>query len=82
MDDPFSALDRNTERQIFWELREKTREGIVLLISHRLYLFPQMDQIIWMENGRTITGTHEELLKRVPEYRRLFTEEGGADDEA
>ena len=81
LDDPFSALDRNTERQIFGELREKTREGIVLLISHRLYLFPQMDQIIWMENGRTITGTHEELLKHVPEYQRLFAEERGADDE-
>ena len=47
-------------------------ENIVLLISHRLYLFPQMDAVIWMEDGRTVTGTHEELLARVPEYRALF----------
>ena len=48
------------------------------LISHRLYLFPQMDQIIWMEDGKTMVGTHEELLVKVPEYKKLFTEEGGA----
>lgn len=49
LDDPFSALDKTTERQIFANLKELVRDNIVLLISHRLYLFPEMDQIIWME---------------------------------
>ncbi len=51
LDDPFSALDRRTEEQIFQNLQEMIREKglIVLLISHRLTLFPQMDQVIWME---------------------------------
>ena len=78
LDDPFSALDKSTERQIFANLKEQSRESIVLLISHRLYLFPQMDQIIWMEDGKTVVDTHEELLARVPEYQKLFTEEGGS----
>ena len=78
LDDPFSALDKSTERQIFANLKEQSRESIVLLISHRLYLFPQMDQIIWMEEGKTVVGTHEELLVKVPEYQKLFAEEGGA----
>ena len=78
LDDPFSALDKSTERQIFANLKEQSRESIVLLISHRLYLFPQMDQIIWMEDGKTVVGTHEELLVKVPEYQKLFAEEGGA----
>ena len=78
LDDPFSALDKSTERQIFANLKEQSRESIVLLISHRLYLFPQMDQIIWMEDGKTVVGTHEKLLARVPEYQKLFTEEGGS----
>lgn len=82
LDDPFSALDKCTERQIFARLKEQTTDGIVLLISHRLYLFPQFDQIIWMEDNKTVTGTHEELLQQVPEYKTLFMEEGGADDEA
>ena len=81
LDDPFSALDKSTERQIFANLKAQAKENIVLLISHRLYLFPQMDQIIWMEDGKTVVGTHEELLVKVPEYKKLFTEEGGAESE-
>lgn len=72
LDDPFSALDRPTEREVFAHLREQTREDIVLLISHRLYLFPKIDRIIWMEDGKVVTGTHEELLVKVPAYRELF----------
>ena len=81
LDDPFSALDKSTERQIFANLKAQSKENIVLLISHRLYLFPQMNQIIWMEDGKTVVGTHEELLVKVPEYKKLFTEEGGAESE-
>ena len=81
LDDPFSALDKSTERQIFANLKKQSKNNIVLLISHRLYLFPQMDQIIWMEDGKTVVGTHEEMLANVTEYRKLFTEEGGAQGE-
>ena len=80
LDDPFSALDKTTEKQIFANLRQMTKDTIVLLISHRLYLFPEMDQVLWMENGKTVSGTHEELLEKVPEYKLLFEEQkGGAD---
>lgn len=72
LDDPFSALDQPTEREVFAHLREQTREDIVLLISHRLYLFPKMDRIIWMEDGKAVIGTHEELLVKAPAYRELF----------
>lgn len=72
LDDPFSALDQPTEREVFTHLREQTREDIVLLISHRLYLFPKMDRVIWMEDGKAVTGTHEELLVKAPAYRELF----------
>ena len=63
LDDPFSALDRNTESEIFAHLKEQAKDGIMLLISHRLYLFPQMQQIVWMEEGKTILGSHEELMQ-------------------
>lgn len=75
LDDPFSALDRKTEKEIFARLREMAKDSIVLLISHRLYLFPEMDQIIWMENGKTKINTHENMLREVPEYRTLFEEQ-------
>ena len=49
LDDPFSALDRSTEDAIFAELQAYARDKVVFLISHRLYHFPQMQQIIFME---------------------------------
>ena len=83
LDDPFSALDRSTEKEIYTNLRQIAKDQIVLLISHRLYLFPQMDQVIWMEHGKTVTGTHEELMEKIPEYAGLFeAQEGGGEDEA
>lgn len=86
LDDPFSALDKKTEAEIFSNIRQLAGEAIVLLISHRLYLFPQMDQVVWMEGGRAIAASHETLIKEVPEYAALFegryTREGGAEHEA
>lgn len=88
LDDPFSALDKNTEKQAFVNLQALAKDSIVLLISHRLYLFPEMDGVIWMENGKAMTATHEELLKIVPEYKSLYTsqvhtaENGGAEHDA
>ena len=75
LDDPFSALDKKTEEQAFENLKKLVGDSVILLISHRLYLFPQMDQVIWMENGQTQTGTHEELMKRSPEYAKLYLEQ-------
>lgn len=75
LDDPFSALDKKTEEQAFENLKKLAGDSVILLISHRLYLFPEMDQVIWMENGQTKTGTHEELMKRSPEYAKLYLEQ-------
>ena len=71
LDDPFSALDKETEAQIFLNLKELAKDSIIILISHRLYLFDQMDQVIWMDECHTKVGTHEELLATVPSYAEL-----------
>ncbi len=72
LDDPFSALDRKTEDTVFANLRDYSQDKVVFLISHRLYHFPQMQKIIFMENGKTTVGTHDELFVSVPAYRRLY----------
>ena len=57
-------------------------DNIVILISHRLYMFPKMDKVIWMENGKTIAGTHDEIMNKCPQYAVLYNEQkGGASDE-
>ena len=77
LDDPFSALDRSTEDAIFAELQAYARDKVVFLISHRLYHFPQMQQIIFMEGGRTTVGTHEALMAAVPVYHQLYESQTG-----
>lgn len=77
LDDPFSALDKNTEEEVFDNLKGIASDDIVLLISHRLYMFPRMDKIIWLENGGAVVGTHDELMKKVPEYAKLYNDQKG-----
>ncbi len=72
LDDPFSALDKKTEEQIFANLKGMAKDCVVLLISHRLYLFPQMDQVIWLNEGQAVIGSHQEVRDQVEEYRRLY----------
>ena len=77
LDDPFSALDRSTEDTVFANLQEYAKDKVVFLISHRLYHFPQMQRVIFMEDGKTTVGTHEELLAAIPAYRQLYESQTG-----
>ena len=83
LDDPFSALDRATEDAVFADLCAYARDKVVFLISHRLYHFPEMQKIVFMEDGKTMTGTHEELLAQSAAYRALYESQmGGNQHEA
>ncbi len=79
LDDPFSALDRKTEDAVFANLRAYAKDKVVFLISHRLYHFPEMAQVIFMEDGKTAVGTHGELMASVPAYRRLYESQTGGE---
>lgn len=58
LDDPFSALDKDTEKEIYENLRQMAKDNIIILISHRLYMFPDMDKVIWLDsNGAASIGT-------------------------
>ena len=79
LDDPFSALDRGTEDAVFAYLRDYARDKVVFLISHRLYHFPQLQRVIFMEDGKTTVGTHQELMDSVPMYRQLYESQTGGE---
>ena len=53
------------------------KDCVVLLISHRLYLFPQMDQVIWLNEGQAVIGSHQEVRDQVEEYRRSYDGQKG-----
>ncbi len=80
LDDPFSAVDMETEAQIYENLRQWGRDSVILLISHRLTLFPQLDQVLWMERGSVRTSTHDGLMAGEERYRTLYeTQRKGAE---
>ena len=72
LDDPFSACDKNTEKEIYENIRREYKESIIFLISHRLSLFDQMDQILFIDNQSVEAGTHQELLKNNEKYKHLY----------
>lgn len=78
LDDPFSAVDGATEQAIFRNLRAYVAQtgSAVLLISHRLTLFPQMDSVVYLEEGHAVQGSHTDLLATCAGYRALCALQG------
>ena len=83
LDDPFAAVDRVTEKEIFGNLRRLAKDKIVILISHRLYLFPSFDKVLFLDNGACVFSTHEELMQVNSAYAKLYNAQvaGGEQDE-
>ena len=74
MDEATSALDSQTEYAIMKSiaLRGTTR----IIISHRLSIIRDCEEIIVMDNGKVIArGTHDELMKTCEYYAAMITNE-------
>ena len=79
LDDPFSAVDMTTEGEIMEHLRALAGDSIILLLSHRLDRFPELDGVLWMEQGTVLAGSHQELMETCPAYTSLYNaQKGGA----
>jgi ABC-type multidrug transport system fused ATPase/permease subunit len=80
LDDPFSALDLDTEakivtglRQLFGPSQPYAQQCTVLLFSHRLLAFPQADLVVVLDRGRILEqGTHAELSTGNGLYARIY----------
>jgi ABC-type multidrug transport system fused ATPase/permease subunit len=74
LDEPTSALDAESELAVQQALAElqASKTVTVIIIAHRLSTVRHADQIIVLENGRVLgSGTHDELVKSAPWYRRV-----------
>jgi ATP-binding cassette, subfamily B, bacterial len=76
LDEPSSALDADTEYDIFSRFREIVKGRTSILISHRFTNVSLADRIIVLDKGEIAeTGTHDELMKRGGIYFTMFTKQ-------
>ncbi|WP_413757349.1 ABC transporter ATP-binding protein [Streptomyces sp. MMBL 11-3] len=75
LDDATSAVDARVEHEIHEALRGVMAGRTTLLIAHRRSTLNLADRIAVLDGGRLADiGTHEELTRRSPLYRRLLTD--------
>ena len=73
LDDPFSALDANTEKMINEGLQKIFTDTTILVVTQRLSSVVNYDNIIFIDDGKVCaTGTHEQLMKKSKKYRMAF----------
>lgn len=73
LDEPTVGLDPRTERDLLKTMFEAMKDKSLIWVTHHLVGAEQMDEVIFMENGSVeMRGTHAELMKKEPRYRRLY----------
>jgi len=73
LDEATSSLDSESEVEVQKALEYLMKGRTTLVIAHRLSTVRQANRIVVVSNGTIVEeGTHEELLERNGEYRKLY----------
>ncbi len=73
LDEPTAAIDPYEETRIYNRFAEIARNKSAVIVTHRLGSVKLADRILVMSKGRAVQiGTHEELIAREGEYKRLY----------
>ncbi len=76
IDDGLSAIDVETEDELFTNLRKHVRNKSVLIVSNRVKLLSMTDTIFIMEDGQIqACGSHEQLRTSNTLYKAMFAKQ-------
>src|SRR4029077_2474446 len=79
LDEATSALDTVTEARVQRSLERLMAGRTVFVIAHRLSTVQRADRIVVVADGRVVEeGTHDDLMARGGEYRRLYEQQFAA----
>lgn len=78
LDDCTNALDFDTEKKIFQNIKEYCGDKTLLIATHRANALKDMDEILFFENGKIVErGNHEELMKINGRYAEIYNHQAG-----
>ncbi|WP_127551441.1 thiol reductant ABC exporter subunit CydC [Paenibacillus amylolyticus] len=73
LDEPTVGLDPVTERELMRTILDNLQGKTMIWVTHHLIGAEQMDELIFMENGKiAMQGSHKQLLAGEERYRRLI----------
>ena len=73
MDEPTAAIDPIEETRIYREFERIGKDRTIVMVTHRLGSVQLADRIIVLKEGRIVQeGTHDELIGKEGEYRKLY----------
>ncbi len=75
-DEATSALDNESQEYIKKTIDNLVKDHTVIIVAHRLSTIIDADIIYVVEDGQVVdSGTHDELLKKNENYKKLYTKE-------
>lgn len=74
LDEPTEGLDNRSKQSVMHAIMTVMNNASVLTITHDPALLTQMDNIVWLEDGKIIAqGTHQQLSEQYDDYVSLTT---------
>ena len=75
-DEATSALDNVIQKEIQDSIEKISDYYTIIIVAHRLSTIINCDKIFFLENGEIVdSGTHEELLQKNKNYKKLYKTE-------
>lgn len=79
LDEPADGLDGSTEKRVMKELMTDTA---TLIITHNLKTAREADKILYLDKGElNESGTHDELMSQNGNYKKLYTDQLGEEEQ-
>ena len=68
LDEPTSAMDLTSERQIIQNLKSYFNKQTLIVVTHRMSLLQLVDRVIAIDDGKvTVDGTRDSILSKLKE---------------
>ncbi len=81
LDDCLSSVDSQTEQRILSGFESVLKDKTCILISHRMAVIKQADEILVLEEGRIVErGNHESLLRTGGLYAQMYRRQQMSDE--